>query len=256
MSIFKQTVGQGQDLVILHGWGCNHWHMSPLVERLANHYRVTAIDLPGRGQSSWDDSIDTIHDIADTLLPHLPKNAIYIGWSFGGLVSMSIASRHPSRVARFIGIGTAPKFVAEDNWPGVPQPGFIESFADIEKDGFITFFTGIYANEFMECSEKPAEYHTLISSFQHSSDIDKNVDVLLKGIRICDKTDLRSEFKTIQCPIDLIFGTKDDVVPNDLHQRISMLNQKTELHTIDGAHHMPFWTHRDAFNKILDELLL
>ena len=64
MSVFKQVSGQGQDVVILHGWGCNHLHMDPLVEILAGHYRVTAIDLPGRGQSTWDNTIDTIHDIA------------------------------------------------------------------------------------------------------------------------------------------------------------------------------------------------
>jgi len=102
MSIFKEVVGQGQDIVILHGWSCNHRMMQPVVNQLSARYRITAVDLPGTGQSDWAPETQSIHDIADQLLPELPAHAIYIGWSFGGLTSISIAARYPERVKRFI----------------------------------------------------------------------------------------------------------------------------------------------------------
>jgi hypothetical protein len=39
--------------------------------------RVTNIDQPGRGQTPRLDSIRTSDDLVDTLLPVLPKKAIY-----------------------------------------------------------------------------------------------------------------------------------------------------------------------------------
>jgi pimeloyl-[acyl-carrier protein] methyl ester esterase len=96
MTIYKETHGHGKDIVILHGWGCDQSYMQPIVDQLKDRYRVTNVDLPGRGKSDWQPNIKTIHDMADYVLPDLPENAIYIGWSFGGLISVSIAARHPT----------------------------------------------------------------------------------------------------------------------------------------------------------------
>ena len=75
MSIFKEVTGQGDDVVLLHGWGCDHRHMQPIVELLSKHYRVHNFDLPGRRDSDWDTNIKSIHDFADVLLPELPEKS-------------------------------------------------------------------------------------------------------------------------------------------------------------------------------------
>src|SRR5689334_4068938 len=117
MHVYKQVTGQGDDVVLLHGWGCDHRYMQPIADALNTSYRVTNVDLPGRGQSHWEDHITNIHDIADLVLPYLPQQATYIPWSFGGLVTLSIASRYPERVKRIIGVTTSPRFVEDTNWP-------------------------------------------------------------------------------------------------------------------------------------------
>ena len=86
LKIFKTVKGKGEDIVLLHGWGCNHNYILPLEKVLLNKYRVTNVDLPGRGQSDWSHDFKDIHEIADSLLEHLPERAIYVGWSFGGLL--------------------------------------------------------------------------------------------------------------------------------------------------------------------------
>lgn len=253
MGIFKEIAGQGEDVVILHGWGWTHQHMQPLVEELSKHYRVTNIDLPGRGQSDWYPTIKTIHDIADVLLPHLPKQAIYIGWSFGGLVPISIAARYPQYIKRFVGIATTPKFLADKDWPGVPVSGFKTSFAKLKQSGVKDFFAELYNFEFSTLDSKSAAYQKLIQ-LTENSEIDLNV--FLKGLDICDITDLRTEFETLRCPVDLIFSSKDYVVPSAVHKKIKSLNPKVNIHTIDDAQHIPFWTHPNEFNKILKSILL
>ena len=250
--IYKTSIGKGEKVAILHGWSCDHRHMQPLVDLLSDRYHVTNIDLPGRGQSDWKPGIKTIHDIADLLLPHLPKKAIYIAWSFGGLVSISIAARYPERVKRFIGIATTPKFVEEDHWAGISKPGFKLAFLKIKQIGLKAFFKEYYDHEFADFDPKPASYEELIRLLDNSK---INIDILLKGIDICDSTDLRKEFQSICCPIDLILSEQDESIPMKAFENIEQLNPNVRIHPFPKAHHMPFWTHPKQFNYLLNHVL-
>jgi pimeloyl-[acyl-carrier protein] methyl ester esterase len=155
MKIYTEINGSGQDIVILHGWGCNHYHMRSMANHLAKHFRVTNVNLPGSGLSDWG-NIKNINDIADAVLTVLPESAIYIGWSFGGLVAASIAALYPERVKRFIGIATTPKFVEDDNWPGLPKPGFKAGFSVTNKQEFEALLRGFIDVEFIGFDPKPA----------------------------------------------------------------------------------------------------
>lgn len=192
--IYKEVSGKGEEVVILHGWSCDHRYMQPLVDFLSDRYQVTNVDLPGCGQSDWGAHIKNMHDVADLLLPHLPHKAAYIGWSFGGLVSISIGARYPKRMKRFIGITTTPKFVGEEEWPGLSKSGFK---GKIEQVGFRAFFQKYYEMEFSGFDPKPAEYQTLLRMLEN---LKINLDILMQGIDIVDATDLRKEFQTLRLP--------------------------------------------------------
>lgn len=256
MDIFKQTSGEGKDIVLLHGWGgCTHKHMQPIAEQLKSRYRVTNMDLPGQGQSDWDPAIENIHDMADQLLPHLPKHGIYIGWSVGGLLSMSIANRYPERVTQLVGVAVTPKFMASENWPGMPQPGFKSIFTTgIKQHGYKSFMQAWFEAEFNAINPKPAAYHQLIELLDENAS-SMNLEILFKGIDIVDSTDLRNEFNSIQCPVDLILGEQDGSIPTDSHEKFTALNSKVNIHKIPKAGHLPFWTHPHEFNKVLNDIL-
>jgi len=253
MSVYKEVSGEGKDIVLIHGWGCDLRHMQPIADLLVSNYRTTNIDLPGRGKSAWVSSIKTIHDIADIILPHLPEKAIYVPWSFGGLVTLSIASRYPERIERIVGVATMPKFVETDNWPGVPKPGFQAGFNEIKTLGFNDFFKGYYDLEFSSFNPKPAAYHQLIQLLQDTPEQD--LEILLKGVCLCDETDMREAFQSLQCPIDLILGEKDHSVPLASHAAMKQLNPAVNHHVIPESQHMLFWTHPAEFQDKLQTIL-
>ncbi len=250
MHIFKEVKGQGPDVVVIHGWSCNHMDMQPVVKELAKHYRVTNIDLPGIGTSDWDPQTETIHDLAEQVLPHLPKEAIYVGWSFGGLISIAIAAKYPKRVKHLIGIGTTPKLIAADHWVGFPAPGFCVAFDVVKEKGLKALLKEDYAGEFLAINPKPAQFSALNRLLDQAPDIPQ--DILFKGIEICDATDLRKEFAGISCPIDFIMGEDDIKVLFTSAAQLQALNPKIKIHSIAGAKHLPFWTHPEEFNKILN----
>jgi pimeloyl-ACP methyl ester carboxylesterase len=100
-------VGEGEDIVLIHGIAANHafWHLNVLLP-LARKYRVTVYDLRGHGYSGMPASGYTSADMAEdlqTLLNHLEiQKAHIIGHSFGGVVALHYANLHPDRVESII----------------------------------------------------------------------------------------------------------------------------------------------------------
>jgi pimeloyl-[acyl-carrier protein] methyl ester esterase len=254
MKIFTETVGQGQDVVLIHGWSHDHRSMAPVKKLLQDHYRVTSVDLPGAGKSDWSDTIKNVHDAADFLLPFLPKKAIYIGWSWGGFVALSIAARYSDRVQRIIGIGTGPRLIEATDWPGLAPPGFkaiLSSVTDEEK--FKELLIQWYDGEFGNKKENSEIYNQLIAAINEYGPA-MNMDVWTKGIYIADETDLRTDYQKITCPLDFIIGTKDAAVVTDWN-KMKALNTRMQVHFIDNAQHMPMHTHPKEFSDVLSKIL-
>ena len=253
--IFKEVLGSGSNIVLIHGGGASHRDMHPIAQELSLGYCVTNIDLPGTGTSSWEPSIKNIHDIADYVIEELPPQAVYIGWSFGGLVAQSIAARYPNRISRLIGIGTTPCFIETDDWPGFPATGFSAILDALFKKGNTAkdFLKMFYESEFDNINPKSANYCEVQKLCAQPSTISN--ELLSKRIAICDATDLRGLFKSILCPVDFILGNQDNNIPKEAFVKIKELNLKVKIHEIQGCGHAPFWTHPSEFNQILRNIL-
>lgn len=254
MAIFTEISGKGENIVILHGLCSTHIELQPVVDKLNKHYHVTAADSPGIGTSSWETSTNSVHDMADQLLSALPLKAIYIGGSFGGQLSISIAARYPERVKQVICIGSSPKFIAEKDWIGMPEKIMDILGVSVREKGVEPTVWGFYENEFAKINPKPALYQWLKQSFPNRGAVP--LDTVLKTTMICDATDLRQELSKITCPVDFIMGTEDAAVPVEAYPAIQALNPRhVRVHPIPGALHLPYLTHPAEFNALLDKLL-
>ncbi|MCD8475598.1 MAG: alpha/beta fold hydrolase [Shewanella fodinae] len=105
-SLFYHVSGDGQPLVWLHGWGVNGSIFLPTVAQLPQ-YRSYCVDLPGFGDSQPQPG--TLDDWAERLFEQLPTNAIWLGWSLGGLVATRIAQRWPQQVRGLVTIASSPR---------------------------------------------------------------------------------------------------------------------------------------------------
>jgi pimeloyl-ACP methyl ester carboxylesterase len=102
-----RRVGDGEDVVLIHGLAANHafWHYDVLLP-LARDYRVTVFDLRGHGYSEMPPSGYTSTDMAEDLhrlLDHLDMpTAHLVGHSVGGAVALHHAVLYPERVASLV----------------------------------------------------------------------------------------------------------------------------------------------------------
>ncbi|MBV9063413.1 MAG: alpha/beta hydrolase [Alphaproteobacteria bacterium] len=101
--------GEGKVLVLLHGNGSSvdDFAVSGLIERGARKHRVIAIDRPGFGHSPRSArGLMQPEEQADLIAATLSKlgveHAVIFGHSWGTLVALALAQRHPDLVAALV----------------------------------------------------------------------------------------------------------------------------------------------------------
>ena len=111
-----ETLGAGPALALIHGWAMHGGLFAPLVERLAAHYTLHLVDLPGHGHAHADASALDPAPIATELVARVP-GAVWLGWSLGGQFALRAALDHPGHVRGLVMVASSPRFVRGDDWP-------------------------------------------------------------------------------------------------------------------------------------------
>ena len=107
-NIYYETTGSGRPLLMVHGNSEDHTIFTEAAEVLKDHFTVYLIDSRGHGQSG---KVDEIHyeQMADDMAEFLEqldlKDAVYYGFSDGGIIGLLLASR-TKRVSQMILSGT------------------------------------------------------------------------------------------------------------------------------------------------------
>ena len=111
--------GQGDPVVLLHGWPETWYEWRHVMPALAKNYTVVAPDLRGLGESSKPASgydAKTVAEDIYQLVTKLGFNSIYlVGHDIGTLVAYPYAAEHPSEVKKLV--------VMEAPIPGFTIPG-------------------------------------------------------------------------------------------------------------------------------------
>ncbi len=99
-------------VLLLHGWTASaDLNFFPVYARLAEAYRVIAMDLRGHGRGMRSTEPFSLEDCADDaaeLLDQLDAGpVVVVGYSMGGPVGMLLARRHPGQVQALVMQATA-----------------------------------------------------------------------------------------------------------------------------------------------------
>jgi pimeloyl-[acyl-carrier protein] methyl ester esterase len=234
--------GAGPDLVLLHGWAMHGGVFAALCERLAGHFRLHLVDLPGHGLSLHSPVPLELDAVADNLARRLPR-AAWMGWSLGGLFALRVALRHPERVRALSMLCASPRFVRSEDWPQGMEASVFHSFAsELARDyrGTIDRFLVLEAQ-----GSDHARSELGLMRQQAFAVGEPSPAALEEGLALLRDTDLRAALPQLAMPSLWIAGRRDRLVNPQGLEWAAQVAPRARFRRIDHAGHAPFLSHAD-----------
>lgn len=229
LSIRYRRAGLGEEVLLLHGWGGSLESMDPIFNALAPHFSCTSIDFPGHGQSSLPPRPWHVSDFLGLTLRFMDRMPLarphIVCHSFGGRVTIQLASRHPDRAGKLLftaGAGVKPPLTA---------PQKIKRVA--AKLKFLA----------------PAPVRDRAMPFLASSDY-ANAGELRPTLKLVVEEDLTPLLASIQSPCLLIWGGQDRETPVYCGETMHRLLPHNEYIVFPGAGHFPYLDQVHKFNML------
>ena len=243
LETFYQVEGQGDPVVLLHGWGASSQSLAGVAACLVPLFRVISVDLPGFGWSqappaAWGtvDYADHVRQLLDEV--RIAKAAL-LGHSFGGRIAIQLATRHPGRVGRLILVASA----------GVrPRrgPRYYARVVTAKALRRLPMLPGLGGMG-----------NRLLSRWQAKVG---SRDYLAAGrlrptlVKVVNE-DLAPALALVQAPTLLLWGDQDQEVRRPAMEVMAARIPRARLSVFAGAGHFPFQDAPEAFCRAVQEFL-
>jgi len=247
------VMGQGPDLVMLHGWSMHSavWHV--LADYLAERFTLHLVDLPGHGNSDWHEGALDLDNVINDLANELPEQAYWMGWSLGGLISIAFTQRFPKRVKKLILIASSPCFVQAETWCCAVDAKTFKQFADnLNNDQLKTL------QRFIVLQARGSQHsrNTINELTEQLASAKPPVKQALQaGLTLLIETDLRQSLSALNCPIQIILGDLDTLIPVEMLSAAVQLNPNITTNLLAGAGHAPFISHAIECQQIIEKFI-
>ncbi len=251
MTLHAERVGDGPDLVLLHGWGMHSGVWSEAMPGFAKRCRVHAVDLPGHGNSSGT-AASTLDDAADRVAACVPIGAIICGWSLGGLVAQRIAARHPGTARALVLVSSTPCFVTRPDWPHAMGAATLETFATglhTDREATLASFVRLNALHGVRGREAIRAFTSRLADRGAPSE-----DSLAASLGWLRDTDLRAHAPRLPRTL-VIHGARDALTPVQAARWLATTAPDVVSLELPDAAHIPFFTHREPFMNALESFV-
>ena len=241
-NIYYETVGEGNPVILLHGWLANLETMRPIANSLAQNFKVYLVDIVGFGKSDLPEHPLKTNDFGDFLAEFLNKlnikNPILIGHSNGGRMIINAVGR---------GIVEPKKIVLMDSAGLVPKrkPKYYVKVG-IFKAG------KIFLNKLPDVG-KIKKFKEKLMNHVGSADYKASVPVLRETMKIILNEDLSELLPNIKVPTLLIWGTNDDATPISDAKKMEKLIPDCGLVEYKGSSHFSYLENIQNCNAVLNE---
>lgn len=233
ININYQHLGNGEPIIILHGWGTNSSHFLEIGKQLSKKYTVYLLDLPGFGKSAeplYAYTLDNYVALIEELVEALKiTNPILIGHSFGGRIAVRYSTKH--NVKKLILIDSA----------GIKRKSLKTKIKICKYKLKKKLFTKLRAINKLE---------KLIET-SGSSDYLAASNIMKKTLSNIVNTNQKQELKQISCETLILWGKLDTIT---FYKDAMIFKKKIKnsgLVTFFESHHFPYLEEKDKFRKVL-----
>ncbi len=249
--VHYEVYGRGRPVILLHGWLESWDNWLGTMKSLSRRYRTYALDFWGFGESGKQGVGFTVQDYVEMVSQFMERlgieQALILGHSMGGTVSLSMALDHPGRVQRVAVVGSpivgdglalflrlaAHRFLASLAYqvPGAIPLG-VRLFSPLLARDWKTWY---------KMFERDLS-RTTLESFHYS----------IASLR---KTDLRPQLKEIQVPVLGVYGRADRIVDPGQGEVLAQGTPLAQVCYFQRSGHFPMLDEPERFNRTLYEFL-
>ena len=229
----------GPAIIFIHGFGASLHTWEDWSRSLEKEFRVIRFDLPGFGLTGPDTKMDYSDDRSNQILIKLMdtlhvKKATVIGNSIGGRIAWYFASRYPERVEKLV-------LISPD---GFESPGLnyntkpeIPAYWDLINFIFPKFL--FKQNLEIAYTNKGVLSDQLFERYYELALYPGNRQAMLDRMRQTVLQDPTLFLKDIRCPILLLWGENDAMIPIKNAQDYLALVPQAKLQTLTKLGHLP-----------------
>ena len=263
-SLFAREIGRGQPIIVLHGGpDFDQGYLLPDLDRLADTFRLIYYDQRGRGRSAENVSPEDVALASD--LDDLDKVRQYfrlepaalLGHSWGAVLALEYALRHPGRVSRLILMNPAPASARDLT---VFRKAYAQKLgADLERqrqiiasaayqDGDPEAVAARYRLHFRFALKRPEDYEKLMATMK-AGFVRQGKDGILKARAVEDRLmrdtwqvngyDLLPKLRNVRFPTLVITG-ESDFIPTEIAEHIAQALPNAHLVTLKNCGHFAY----------------
>jgi proline iminopeptidase len=263
-SLYAREIGRGQPMIVLHGGpDFDHRYLLPDLDRLADAFRLIYYDQRGRGKSAdhvqpEDVTLTSDVDDLDKVRKHFRLDAAAVlGHSWGAVLALEYALRHPTRVSHMILMNPAPasasdvavlrKAYAQKQGADMVRQREIVASAAYE-EGDPEAVTARYRLHFKPALKRPEDYERLMATMkagftsQGRGGIVKAravEDRLMRDTWQVDGYDLMPRLRSLRIPTVVVAGDHD-VIPAEIAAHIAGAIPNARLVTLENCGHFAY----------------
>ena len=242
IKINYEEKGEGELIVLLHGWGSNIKLFANLIDLLSKKYKVVAMDMPGFGESHEPPSAWCVDDYADFVIEFLKAyntdKVMLLGHSFGGRVIIKLNSREnlPFEISKVILVDSAGILPPKSNKKSLRTRWY--------KFCRTILSTGIMQKIAPEALEK---LRVKYGSADYVAASPLMRQVLVKTVN----EDLEPLLPNIKCSTLLVWGVNDTATPLSDGEKMEKLIPDAGLVKLENAGHYSFLEQQYTFNRVM-----
>lgn len=233
--------GEGELVLLLHGWGSNITLFNSMISLLSSKYKVIAPDMPGFGESDEPTEPWEVDDYVDFILEFLKEfefdKITLLGHSFGGRVIIKMNSRDlPFEIEKVILVdsaGVKPKKTLKQKI----KQRLYKMFKWILT---LSIITKLFPNALENLRKRNG-----------SADYNAASPIMRQTLVKVVNEDLTELMPNVKCPTLLVWGKNDDATPLSDGELMEKLMPESALVSFENAGHYSFLEQQNRFLRVL-----
>jgi pimeloyl-ACP methyl ester carboxylesterase len=236
INLYYERRGSGEPLLWIGGLGANLREIPYLFDAYSPHFDMIGFEARGCGRSDKPETDCGIADLADDAAAMLDtlgiERALVYGSSMGGMVAQELVLRHPQRVrALILGCTTAGAIRGAQ-----PSP---ETIQQMIRNQSLSGDEALEAGWRLGYSDAyiAANREALFARARAAAELAAPRESYMRQVLAAAKHDTYDRLDQIACPVMIIHGSDDVMIPVRNAHLLKERIRHAELHVLEGMGH-------------------